>query len=493
MIAIVVSRADSASAHIGERLLDRAEWEERTDEELSDAEGGGTYFRRPGLELREFDEIHVELDDPATAFVGDADDSAANPRAGDPADRLDCLAFVSRHSGETGPLLTAHFTGNFGEAKYGGEPDALSETAPGAAKRVVEHFTEHAPEGYDAAVECTHHGPTNVSVPSLFVELGSAEPQWTDAKAAGVVADAVIGLASTGPDLVGEDGCPRHVVGFGGGHYAPRFSRIVAETDWAVGHIGSEWNLAAMGAPDANRDLLDRAFEASRARHAVVDGTHPELVETLTDLGYRVVSETWVREVGRTPLALVSVVEDAVGRIDAGLRFGKVRPAVDYAGDDASDDAPERVREALEVLPLPADLLAAAQGVDADGARDAIEETTVAFDTEHSGSRAGGDAAFAVDDALPGYTDLVNGLADVLADGYDEVTVEPDAVVAVEEAFEPSLAAKVGVPEGPEFGKLAAGEAVEVGDRTIPPEAVRREQETRFPVERSPAGDATGE
>ena len=489
MIAIVVSRADSASAHIGERLLARADWEERTDEELSDAEGGGTYYRRPGLELREFDEIHVELDDPATAFVGDADDSETNPRAGDPADRLDYLAFVSRHSGETGPLLTAHFTGNFGEAKYGGEPDALSETAPGAVKRVVEHFTEHAPEGYEAAVECTHHGPTNVSVPSLFVELGSAEPQWTDAEAAGGVADAVLGLAGTGPDFVCADGHPRHLVGFGGGHYAPRFSRIVAETDWAVGHIGSEWNLAAMGAPDANRDLLDRAFEASRARHAVVDGTRPELVETLTDLGYRVVSETWVREVGRTPLALVSVVEDAVGRVDAGVRFGELRPPVDYAGDDA----PARVREELEVLPLPADLLAAAQGVDADAARAAVEKTTVAFDTEHSGSRAAGPAAFAVDADLPGYVDLVDALAGVLADGYDEVTIERDSVVAVEEAFEPSLAAKAGVPEGPEFGKLAAGEAVEIGGRTIPPEAVRREQETRFPVERSPAADAPEE
>jgi len=90
------------------------------------------------------------------------------------------FAFVSRHSGETGELLTAHVTGNFGPAPYGGEPDTLARAAPGAEKRVVEALAAHAPEGYDVGIECTHHGPTDTSVPSLFVELGSDEPQWTD-------------------------------------------------------------------------------------------------------------------------------------------------------------------------------------------------------------------------------------------------------------------------------------------------------------------------
>jgi len=183
VIAIVVSRADNASEHIGERLLELDDWTADEDSTRRDAAGGGTYYRTDGFELREFDGLHIELDDPTDAF-------SAEP---------ELLVFVSRHSGETGKLLTAHVTGNFGPAPYGGEPGTLSRAAPGAEKRVVEALAEHAPEGYEVGIECTHHGPTDVSVPSLFVELGSAEPQWTDPEAARAVARAVLDLRGTVP------------------------------------------------------------------------------------------------------------------------------------------------------------------------------------------------------------------------------------------------------------------------------------------------------
>jgi len=109
VIGIVVSRADSASEHIGERLLAIGDWTRHEDTERSDADGGGTYYRTEGFELREFDDLHIDLSNPAAAFGGsDGDDLPA------------FLVFVSRHSGETGRLLTAHVTGNFGPAEYAG-------------------------------------------------------------------------------------------------------------------------------------------------------------------------------------------------------------------------------------------------------------------------------------------------------------------------------------------------------------------------------------
>ena len=54
MLAIVVSRADSASGHIGDHLLDVESWTEHEDDRRSDAEGGGTYYRTHGAELRTF-------------------------------------------------------------------------------------------------------------------------------------------------------------------------------------------------------------------------------------------------------------------------------------------------------------------------------------------------------------------------------------------------------------------------------------------------------
>jgi len=464
VIAIVVSRADSASEHIGEHLLAVADWERRDDPSRPDADGGGMYYRTDGFELRAFDDLHVDLDDPVPAFDCDPE----------------FLAFVSRHSGETGKLLTAHVTGNFGPAPYGGEPETLARAAPGAEKRVVEALAAHAPEGYDVGIECTHHGPTDASVPSLFVELGSDEPQWADPEAAWAVARAVLDLRGTGADLTGEssetsagkaaDGNsrPRHVVGFGGGHYAPRFTRIVRETEWAVGHIGADWALGEMGAPDANRDVIEQAFTRSRADLAVIEGDRPELAATVEDLGHRVVSETWVREVGDRPLPLVERLESAVATVDEGLRFGEVVPA--------SPDA-TRVRA------LPDGLLSRAQGVDADATRAAVEANAVAFDTEQAGTRATGRAAFAADGDSPGYDDLIAELASALERRYDAVEVGDGAVVARETAFDPGLAAERGVPEGPAFGRLADGESVEVDGETIAPEDVSRTRTERFPIE----------
>ncbi|ELZ47815.1 hypothetical protein C464_07835 [Halorubrum coriense DSM 10284] len=490
MIAIVVSRADSASAHIGERLLEVGDWEAREDESRPDADGGGTYYRTDGFELREFDELHIRLSDPTAAF--DCDPAF--------------LAFVSRHSGETGELLTAHVTGNFGGAEYGGDPESLARAAPGAEKRVVEALARHAPEGYEVGIECTHHGPTAVSVPSLFVELGSDEPQWADAEAAAAVARAVLDLRGTGADLAGDDlgdagteARPRHVVGFGGGHYAPRFTRIVRETEWAVGHVGADWALADLGAPAANRDVIDAAFERSRADRAVIDGDRPELTEVVEDLGYRVVSETWVREVGDAPLPLVERLEAAIGPVDEGLRFGAVvdeaagafgavspgeeTGAVADADDGADDDAGSGA--AVRVRDLPAELLARAQGLDAGAAREAVERVAVAFDTEQGGTRAAGRVAFAIGPGTPGYGDLVTGLAEVLEADYDAVEVAADrnAVVARTDAFDPALAAERSVPEGPAFGRLADGEPVEVDGETVEPGEVSRTRTDRFPVD----------
>ncbi len=442
-IGIVVSRADHASLHIGEQLLAQGDWTEHEDEELPDAHGGGSYYRDGPFELREFDELHIGLGDPTPAFTEE-------PRL---------LVFVSRHSGETGALLTGHFTGNFGAAEYGGEDRALAETAPSALSAYVSALAAHAPEGYDVAIEGTHHGPTDLDTPSMFAELGSGEEQWNDADGARAVAQAVLSLRGVSAHR------DRQVVGIGGGHYAPRFGRVLQETPWAVGHIASDWQLEELGHPRSNeaRAVLEAAFERSGATHALLDGDHPEVKEVIEQLGYRTVSETWVRTVGDRPLALVRALESAVASVDEGLRFGAHVPA------DAED---------WEKVSLPDDLLATAQNVDGEATREAVEESTVAFDTIESGTRANGDAAVPDGEA---YNELIDDLAAILREDYDDVTVGEDAVIAREEAFDPEKARKLGVPEGPKMGMLSSGESVEVGDEVIPPSAVLSQREEQFP------------
>jgi len=82
MLAIVVSRADEASEHIGAQLRARTDWTEHLDESRPDAAGGGTVYRTEGAELRTFDDLHLHLDGAAAAQAAElADQGGDDPEA----------------------------------------------------------------------------------------------------------------------------------------------------------------------------------------------------------------------------------------------------------------------------------------------------------------------------------------------------------------------------------------------------------------------------
>ncbi|PSQ43366.1 hypothetical protein BRD17_06160 [Halobacteriales archaeon SW_7_68_16] len=431
MIGIVESRADEASVTICDRLRECRDWTETTDTDRP-AGSGRTVYRTDGFELRSFDELHLRTDGIAAAF-----------------DDPGLVVFASRHSGDTGPLLTTHFTGNVGRAEYGGEPGELARAAPAAARDLMAAFDRHAPEGYDVGIECTHHGPSDVGAPSLFAELGSDADAWTDPDAARAVARAIL-------DLDGRVDADRTIVGIGGGHYARRFERIARETAWAVGHVAADWSLDATVPDRPLRDL----FEASGATHAVIDGEYPEIAARIVDLGYRVVSETWVRTVDDRPLDLVERLERDLVSIDDGLRFGDRPGPVD------------------RIERLPAALLDEAASIDRTAAREAVAAGSVALVTAEGGTRPAGRVAVP-DDGTAG---IVDDLVAVLRDRYDAIDRKGETVVATKETFDPAAARDAGVPEGPAFGRLADGEPVTIDGETIEPAAVLRETTDRFPL-----------
>jgi D-aminoacyl-tRNA deacylase len=451
VLAIVVSRADGASVNVGDRLLELVDWTAHEDTGRPDDEGGGTYHRLEGtsgdgdgpVELRTFEALHLHLDRPADAFSGTPD----------------LLVFASRHAGDTDALLTAHTTGNFGPAEFGGEDYALAEAAPNALARIREAFAEHAPDGYEVGMECTHHGPTAVGCPSLFAELGSDEAQWADEAGAEAVARAILDLRGVDPHR------ERSVVGLGGGHYAHRFERLVVETDWAVGHVASDWALADVGDPREHPDVFREAFEASGATRALLDadGDTDAMRELVADLGYEGVSETWLRETSGVPLDVVERVEARFGRVDEGTRFGGL----------AEGTAPDATVEAT----LPTALLEECVGIDRDRTWAAVAERTVAFATEEGGTVPTGRVLLA-DEA--DRAAVLDELVPLLESRYDEVERRDGVVTTRTREFDPEKAATLGVSEGPAFGKLASGQTVEVGGRTIDPEAVTSVREERF-------------
>jgi D-aminoacyl-tRNA deacylase len=451
VLAIVVSRADSASVNVGERLLELADWTEHEDTDTPESDGGGTYHRLEDgngsgdapVELRTFEALHLHLERPADAF----------------SETPDLLVFASRHAGDTDALLTAHTTGNFGPAEFGGEDYALAEAAPNALARIREAFAEHAPAGYEVGLECTHHGPTDVGCPSLFAELGSDEAQWEDEAGAEAVARAILDLRGVDPRR------ERSLVGLGGGHYVHRFERLVVETDWAVGHVASDWALGDVGDPREHPAVFREAFEASEATRALLDADADTDAtrEFVADLGYDVVSETWLRETSGIPLELVERVEATFGPVARGTRFGR----------RAASTEPDTFVEAA----LPERLLEECVGIDRDRARAAVAERTVAFETAESGTVPTGAVLLGASDDRGA---ILDALLPLLESRYDEVARNADTVIVRTREFDPEKAATLGVSEGPAFGKLASGQAVEVGGRTIDPEAVTSVREETF-------------
>lgn len=466
LIAVVVSRADEASEHIGEQLLELGDWATLHDDGRADGDGGGTYYRSRDtdtvLELRSFDALHTQIDEPAAAF-------SSEPRF---------LVFASRHAGDTGPLLTCHFTGNFGPAEYGGADRSFAPAAPGVQRALVAAFDEFAPEKYEVGIECTHHGPTQVSVPSAFAELGSDEPEWDDPDGARAVARAIRSLAvdsSVGTvgdgsapasvsATVGDAEEPRHLLGVGGGHYAPRFERVIRETAWGVGHIAADWQLSELGDPETHADTLVAAAAASDATAVLLAGDENEAAAVLENRGYRIVGERWVREVGQRPLAVVDALESDLSSVEDGLRFG----AVDC-------DSPME----YEVRELPEGLLAAARRIDADATRETVFDRVIATETVENGNVVSGRAALTSSAA---YDDIVTDLVEILDREYDSVERTAEAVRAVRTTFDPDLARTLDVPEGPAFGKLSNGQPVEVNGREIDPGAVQSEERETFSI-----------
>ncbi|MEM2143883.1 MAG: D-aminoacyl-tRNA deacylase [Candidatus Jordarchaeaceae archaeon] len=150
------------------------------------------------------------------------------------------IIFASRHSSATGEkTLTVHVPGNFGEAKYGGSPKKLSVAPPQHLKAALLKLSEMKNKlglNYQVSQEQTHHGPTPIC-PSFFIEIGSSEKNWKDENAGLAVAQTII-------DVLQLDKKDWYIAaGFGGGHYAPKFSEINLNSNIAVGHIASKYTV----------------------------------------------------------------------------------------------------------------------------------------------------------------------------------------------------------------------------------------------------------
>lgn len=159
--------------------------------------------------------------------------------------KADAFIFCSRHRAESGrPALLVHSTGNLGdEALFGGNPREVSVSAPSlvstALKKLYSERDERNLQDFDVTLEVTHHGPTTMNTPLVFIELGSTEEYWVHKDGARAVSAAIV-------DCINEPLETPAVIGFGGTHYASKFNKLVLEKEYKIGHIAPKYALNDM-------------------------------------------------------------------------------------------------------------------------------------------------------------------------------------------------------------------------------------------------------
>nr|WP_269852091.1 D-aminoacyl-tRNA deacylase [Methanosarcina horonobensis] len=141
---------------------------------------------------------------------------------------------------------------------------------------------------YDVTLEVTHHGPTELSVPSVYAEIGSTEAQWKDPEAGEVAAKAIL--------AVSLEKVPA-ALGFGGGHYAMRQTGLLLETEISFGHNFPKYQLEFV-----DEALIRQAIEKSGAEFAYFDRKSMKsedrnrISEILEKLELKVLKESEIRE-----------------------------------------------------------------------------------------------------------------------------------------------------------------------------------------------------
>jgi D-aminoacyl-tRNA deacylase len=185
--------------------------------------------------------------------------------------------FLSKHRSDSKiPTLTCHCTGNFADNPYGGNPREIAISYPSLQKAYLKAITaaRHRVPKYDIVIEATHHGPTSLKKPVLFVELGSTEEQWADRHTASVMCETLL-------DILGNslERCKMVGIALGGTHYPTKFNKLLLESEFGLAAVASKHNLEAI-----NEQMLNQMIEKSveKVTHIIVDskglGSHKERI-----------------------------------------------------------------------------------------------------------------------------------------------------------------------------------------------------------------------
>ena len=234
IVLIIVSGGDIASTNQADFLLDKFDWTRIEKVE--------------GLDAYSYQNIRMWIHPGGVLHEDDLDLRWLKETG----ERVVEAIFPSRHSAKSGnPSLTLHPIGvpqlDFDEVPpYGGKSGNAPPPSPRLAswwRQMVELVSGSEIESeFDLSLEVTHHGPW-ISVPSIFVEVGSTAKTWGHKGAAEILADLIAkGLGMSDNEEIGNwdsklNAGDTVVVTLGGGHYAPRANKLGAVEGLWIGHM----------------------------------------------------------------------------------------------------------------------------------------------------------------------------------------------------------------------------------------------------------------
>ena len=174
----------------------------------------------------------------------------------------DLFVFISKHvAKEERKTLTAHVTGNFGKAEFGGKEKTLCMAPSSYFKDFINEVNKNSHDsGYEVTVEVTHHGPF-LEKSVLFVEIGTTEKQWEDKNAGKIIAKSTI-------NALNKNNNYESVFVIGGSHYNHVANKVMLKSYFAVGHTCAKYNLENL-----DENLIKQAMEKTvpKAKFVLLD------------------------------------------------------------------------------------------------------------------------------------------------------------------------------------------------------------------------------
>jgi len=370
------------------------------------------------------------------------------------------IIFASKHrSKDMRAILTVHSTGNANDTKFGGTPKKLSQAAPQAVRsllRSLKTLTEN--EEYEVTLECTHHGPSDLDVPSVFIEIGSNEVQWLDEVAGVIVANAIL--------LLKDDESPV-AVGFGGTHYAPRQTALILSTDITFGHIFPTHALH-----DIDESMVKQAFVRSGADFAYLDRKsmkgeeRDKLVQMIESIGYEPLKESDIRQMNGVPWEFCMQLRKRVKEI---CPSGKT--VITEGIKCALSSCQSCICPKVKIAKINPSLLCEAEKLDRNRLKAFLSEHNIAYIEYENGRFA--HVLIGLDDSCARLAaqELNNECIDIIKKNYT-VSLDERTLQIFEQKFSPKLANSLCIEDEQLYGRLARGESVIINGKTINPEMV---------------------